>query len=334
MKTNSLGIFQSDIILRTAIQSGIDDIRKKPWLLDYVFASLSNDDLTKDFYGAKEMALAKKWFVSSELHVFMGYQISEAPKTPAIAINIIDSSEAERTLGDIDESVSELVVPEDIIITPETILGPFTPLSYDPLTGVVTLPPGLTTGNIYPGALLYDVTKNVGYIISEIASTTEFIIPAGLSLEQANFTKAYIAPPDNFWLAKIESLRERESYRVDLYNAGDYQGLMYLYCVVKFVLLRYKQSLLEARGFEQTSITTTGLTLASESHSENTYTRGFVVSGYVRQYWPKDITPRIQNVRFQDAVGNTGIKIKDGPKSPSDIDLTTAAWEMAGDGIG
>src|SRR6476646_6304158 len=49
--TNCKGVFQGDIIIRTALIEGMRDIRRQPWLLDYAFASLAQDDLTKSVYG-------------------------------------------------------------------------------------------------------------------------------------------------------------------------------------------------------------------------------------------------------------------------------------------
>ena len=100
MTTEALGVHQSDVIIRTAIVAAIADLRANPWLLDYVFASLPRDDRTMKDYGEKEVQRAKEWFMKTNVPVFMVPRMDEA-KVPCITIKLLDSSEAEVTLGDV-----------------------------------------------------------------------------------------------------------------------------------------------------------------------------------------------------------------------------------------
>lgn len=87
------GIFQSDIVLRTALVAGLADLRENPALLDYVFASLPKDALTYKVYGEEQVKMAKDWFLSQEIPVFMNTRIDES-KVPCVTIAVQSSSES------------------------------------------------------------------------------------------------------------------------------------------------------------------------------------------------------------------------------------------------
>lgn len=83
------GIFQSDIIIRTAIVAALADLRKNPHLLDYVFASLPCDDVTRKDYGEKSVAAARKWFLNNKIEVAM-VPVMDKAKAPMITIKLLD----------------------------------------------------------------------------------------------------------------------------------------------------------------------------------------------------------------------------------------------------
>lgn len=58
------GIVSGDILIQAGIQAALDDIRQNPWLLDYVYAWLPADDLTKNAYCDSERTVAKKWVLN------------------------------------------------------------------------------------------------------------------------------------------------------------------------------------------------------------------------------------------------------------------------------
>jgi len=81
--TSTLGIHQSDVIIRTAIIAALADLRANPWKLDYVFSSLPKDTLTAKSYGEKDIAQAKRWFLSTEIPVTMVPRIDKAKLRPS-----------------------------------------------------------------------------------------------------------------------------------------------------------------------------------------------------------------------------------------------------------
>src|SRR6266700_2125388 len=152
------GIIPGDLVLKTAIEAALTDLRNNPFLLDYLFNWYPLDDLSANApfkYGDTERARAKKWFLEHEIFVSINTRTDDL-KFPMFSIGLQSSQEAEMTLGDVDYEISEQVAIEEIVATPAPILGPFTPQSYDPTTGKVVLPTGMTTANVFVNMILLD----------------------------------------------------------------------------------------------------------------------------------------------------------------------------------
>jgi hypothetical protein len=327
VRTSTKGIFQSDIIIRTALMAALDDIRANPFLLDFVFASLLEDELTNQEYGAKELEEARNWFLKTDIPIAMSTRFDQVT-SPMIALSLEDSSEAATTLGDVHSTPTEEVEATEVLVS-RPVVPEFTPRSYDLNTGIVTLPTTVSTDNVFPGMLLFDRKANQAYRIEEVLGPQSLQIASGV---KANFTKAVIAPTTSFAIAHLESVEERESYRLDLYVSGDASHILYLYAIVKFALYRYKQDLFEARGFERSSINVTGLRFFKKEGGEVFYSRTFMLNGYVRQYWPKQITQKIDGLIYE-------FKLADLPASPDAVapQVDGQGWEMGPDdfdGIG
>lgn len=319
----SHGMVPSDILIRGAIVAALEDLRKNPFLLDYIFSWYSNDDLTNKAYGDAERQRAKSWFLNTEIHVSMNFRADDV-KFPLVSIGLQSSSEDMSTLGDVNYETDEEVPSKEVTASPEVLLGPFTPKSYDSATGLITLPDSLTTDNIFENTILVDTTAGIGYRVTQVNGESSFEIAQDII---ANFTNAYIAPIDNFYIATIESCLFKQTFSLKVFAQGDPVHTLYLQSIIEFILLRYKETLLEARGFERSTISTGPLYNYSETDKEMVYVRDITLSGFIRQYWPKMISPRIQGFRVH------GIQILGGSLSPPSMITSTnvQAWGMEGD---
>lgn len=306
--TQALGIFQADIILRTAIMAAIADLRARPYLLDYVFASLPADALTSTSYGQKEVDRAKEWFLKTNIPVVMVPRIDEA-KIPCITIKLVSSAEAENevTLGDIHYVTSELTDWS----TPLT--DKFTPSSYVASTGAMTIPSSVTL-ILAVGQVVVDAQGGEHPILNINDDGSVQIAPT-----RADFTGAYIkgAAPDTS--VTLESAPYRESYQIGVHVAGEPVYLSWLHSIVTFCLLTYKQALLEARGFERSVFQSSDFDRNEISEGELVFSRYITISGYVRQYWPKDFEPLIYSVE-------TVLQVIGGDHLPSDQNPANALW--------
>ena len=293
--TRIVGIHQSDIIIRSAIEAGLADIRANTWLLDYVFASLPQDSLTWKEYGEKSVQEVKKWFISTHIPVTLGPRMDES-KFPQINIELLESSEVvpEAIIGDVNYDPHETNDTSWPALTP-----PFTPVSYTPSTGLVVLgaAPEAWVGK---GMYIIDRTGKAFEIVEGVSDKSFKIDPGSVG----DFRQCVLKGHRPNWIVDVESSSFKETYRVGIHTT-DPVHLTWLHAIMQFALLRYKQVLLEARGFERSTIASSQVARDQSYETENVFVRYITVSGYVRQFWPKTVAPVIDGVEL-DALSVSG----------------------------
>lgn len=313
--SKAFGMMPEDLLVAGAISKGFEDLKNNPYLLDYCFNWLSNDSLTKDLYGDKEKERIKKWFLNTKFIISPSTLREDELRFPLIAIHLESSVDDAATLGDVHYDTTD-EVPEsesgEMRVQPNIIIGPFTPKTYDTTTGLIVLPDGLNTNGLFANQILVDKINKNGYPILEINGSDSFLIEKGTV---ANFTDAYVAPIDSFTVVSLESIVMKQTYSIGCYIQNEPQLIMYLSTIVRFIIHRYKEILLEERGFERTSVSMTGPYLANGKfpgypEGEQLFGQNFTVTGYVRETWPKAISPKIQGINIK------GIKYLGGTSTP------------------
>lgn len=294
--TQIVGIFQSDIIIRTAIEMALADMRANPWLLDYVFASLPQDQLTWKTYGQKELDQAKKWFLTTDVKTAILPRFDES-KWPLITIELLESSEvtSESTHGDVNYNPWEDNGLEWPDLTPK-----FTPKVYNPTNGFVQLPDDTECG-LFSGMFIVDRNGQAHEIIEVISSSSFKIAPM-----IADFRGAVIRGHKPNFKVSVESSSFKESYRIGIHVQNESIHLTWMHAILQFALMRYKQVLLEGRGFERSTVSSSQVGEDSRFETENIFTRFITISGYVRQFWPKIVGPVIDGVEM-DAIQVSGV---------------------------
>lgn len=274
------GIAQTDIILRTAIMAGLDDLRANPKLLDYVFASLPKDALTYKQYGEEQVALAKQWFLSQDIPVSMNTRL-DATKLPVISIAQVSSVESAVQLGDVHYKTSESYIDE----TPIIYGGPFNALKYDPATGIVTMSSSFSL-EVFPGMLVRD---NAGqtHPILDVVDSNHFTLQANLNADLRDF---FVVSQPAAQSVSLEGREFRETFEIGVHAHSEPVYLTYLHSIVVFILLRYYEELIEARGLTRLTISSGPVSLnQSFEINQPVFTRMINVTGFVYQYWPKFI---------------------------------------------
>ena len=308
-----LGIHQSDVIIKSAIIAGLADLRARTWLLDGIFASLPRDPLTMSQYGEKEVQRAKKWFLTTDIPVFMDYRPGES-KLPCISIQLGESSEAENTLADTHYQPSE-----ETDATWPILFGPFNPISYNISSGVMVVPDTITQ-SVFLNTDMYVVDRvgNAYPIIEKVNDTTLKID----SMVPGDFSEVTIRSNKPILKTSLESLSFKETYRIGCHSLGEPVNLTYLHSIMTFVLLAYKEVLLEGRGFERSVISSSDFVRNQNLDVELAYSRFITITGYVRNYWPKTTTPRIQGTIINplqiSAVGHSATKFIGDPSNTDD----------------
>ena len=291
MTTEATGIVQSDILIRGAVIAAIMDLRVNPYLLNYVFASLPQDALTAAVYGTDQVDKAKYWFLHTDIKVYLNLNLNSV-SFPCVSIGLASSVEDETTLGDIHYQVYE-----DTDTDWPILAGPAAPSAYDKTTGTMTFSQGALGGLILaPGMLLIDAAGNQYPIEQVFDPLLQVGIRPGSS---GNFEGLVIRPQRPAGVTAIESALYKETYSLGCHADSEPVHITYLHSIVVFALLRYKQLLLEGRGFERSSLSSTDLKRDGEILPDMLYSRYVQVTGYVRQAWPKATNPKITGIELE-----------------------------------
>jgi len=287
------GVFPTDIILRSAIMLGLAEVRapENRWLLETCFTSQTLDVPTQNQYGVKEQNRAIEWFLNTEVPVFFGQINVNDFKIPSITLELMESAEDTNTLADI-HYVPWQDTPSPI--TPQ-IFGTFTPLSYVQATGTVTLMPSQANLPVFPGMIVVQ-TDGTQWEVQQVLLPNQFTITPGSPAQLNNSTLQANEAQTPSWTILAESAIFKETYRIGVHVNSEPAHLTYLHDIVKMVLLRGRQKLLEFRGIERTTISSSDFAKNFQLEGEVAFSRFITMSGYVRTSWPADRNLRSQGL--------------------------------------
>jgi len=305
-----MGIFQSELVLRNGIVSALEDLRRNPWLLEYVFSTLRSDGLTRGQYEG-EIEAASRWFMRTKIPV-LAVPILDEAQSPCISIKLQSSSESEVTLGDIHYISSE---PDPDAAWPA--LATFTPASYDPATGIGRPSEAdLTRVPILTGFFLIDRQGGEHEVLEVLEDESFRIAPkAGLDLRGAIVKSRR---PNQ--VRSLESVWYRDQFQIGVHVDAEPVYLTWLHSILVFCLLRYKQQYLETEGLERTMFGSTDFSKDDQSEAEFAFTRYVNLTGYCRQYWPKEESQVV------GAVNPGGFRVIGGETLPADTNPDEALW--------
>lgn len=320
-----MALFQGDVIIKTAIELAIEDLKKEPWLIVDIFSDFIENPILKRKYGMSEINKAKEYLLNNKINYYMRHRI-DAQQFPCITISMGNSEEDRSlaTLGDQSVCVEELL-PEEIGKPIQYIVKPFQVISYDATTGIVEIPLG-TEGYQYigEGMLAVDPETGNGWIIKGKAGVNGFEISQNIDL---NVDKMAIIPRYQAYRARRERIISQEQYNIGCHASGDSVYALYLFYLTKYALLRYREGLLEYNNFQLSNISCTDFIKNDAFGADNVFSRFIVLSGQVEESWIKtpfrvleaielidndealdeNLNVAIQN--DQNPVNNAGIKV-------------------------
>ena len=310
---NALGIYQSDIIFHSALVEAIADLRRNPWLLDYVFSGLVHDPLTQQQYGKKQIDLAKNYFLKTNFPVVMNLH-AEGVVYPCFSIALVSCDECENTLADVHYTVAE-----DCDDNWPVLYGPFIPQNYTYSTGTMDLPDDIVSQLVVaPGMVVVDKKGN-SYPIQDVTDNQAIILTAGTV---GDFNGATIKGQRPTQALQLESCNFRENFSIGVHVTDDGKGttLSWLFSILKFILLRYRQSLFESRGFERTTLNFSPpkMEIEGEGGEQRFLSRYANITGYARDVWPKLLVPKftstsllIQESAVNDTLDSSLVEVTD-----------------------
>lgn len=309
-----MAILATDILVKSMIEMAFADMRRNRWILEDVFSGLLNDPLTEDEYGAKEMAAAVDWFISNDVPVLLQHRVSDAPSLPCVTISYAEGEEdmSRTSLG--DRRVTREIDPVDFV-QPHHLTKNFNAKSYDVETGLFVIPKGIDTSSVRVGQFIFSPKVGKAYVIKEVIDS--HTIRLAVKIKDA-FQNVYVRTRFSLWNVESEITFFKESYTIGCYSQGSSATAYWLWQIVAYCLLRYKESYLERRGFELTSLSFGPLTASDpDVPGDKTFTRRIRLSGVVPATWVKYAAPKLEVIKAK-------ILIADGPAAPPG---TYGDWE-------
>ncbi len=318
--TLAKGIFATDYVLQSAIVSMLNDLRLKPWLLDMCFNYILQDVNLAERQSKFEAA--KNFFIKNKLPVFVVPYLGDA-KLPCITIAIAQSNETANTLGDTNGEGEEEVMQ----VTSPDLSPRFAALSYTQATGLFQVPTTISD-NLYiiPGMKVVDDQGLEHEIISPPnvpTSDNSFYLATGLT---ATFNNAIIRGYTNkSKVVDLKSAAWTEVYRIGVHVNGEPSEIFNVHAIMRFALLRYRRSHLEARGIELTSLSSAeAREEAGQFQGVETYLSQYItMPGTVRHYWPDAEHDRAEYVTTQVTISPVGSDTPQYPLFEGDVDPLT-----------
>lgn len=326
-------IFQLDLTVKTAIELGIEDIRKNPWLIHDMLSDCITNPYLSQKYGQKQIDSCVEWFLNNEIEIKMR-GVNDKDKMPLIAITMGTSDEKQDMKHMADQSTETLVLmPAQIGKPIPYIVKPFVPIGYDSQTGIVEVDDSVKgMSGISAGMILVDPSNGQGFVIQDYDDEGIHIEP-GIILDA---TQLAVVPQYQFYKARVEHTFFQESCDISCYSHGDPQVAMWLHSIALYSILRYRESLLEAQGFSESFVRNSPLMENQNytgSNGENSYLRSISLSGQTEYSWIKSPRRVIENAFLREKTGTAsdpgyigGIKILSNSDSPEFIDKSKETW--------
>lgn len=297
-------IFQGDAIIKAAIELGIEDMKKNLFLIDDMLSDFTTNPYLKKVYGQKQVDACKEWLLNNKIDVYLRPR-DDRDILPCVTIELGNSQEKEGMKHMGDQSTETVVLLPNQIGKPiPFIIKPFTPIGYDSVTGELNIDSSINLNKVSPGMLVVNPENGYGYIIIGLTENG-LQLETGLKIEAS---KLAVVPQYQYYVARVEHSFFEENYNIGVHAHGDAQNVMFLWSIVKYSILRYRESLLEANGFAESNISSGGPELNevwSSPGGEKVYTRNISLTGQIENSWIKSPKRVLESIVFAPVQANS-----------------------------
>lgn len=320
-----MSIWQGDVFFRRIIELILRDVRQNPWLMDDILSDFVTDPMLSGIYGQKEIENAKKWINDNEISVFLPHRM-DLEKMPCVTV-AIGSNMEDRSLARMADMthIVETLQPTQVGKVVPYIIPPFYYTSYDQATGFFEVPGTVDLVIIQPNMAVINPQTGAGFIITSKNNNGFFITPGTV----INFDVIAVIPEYRIYKARREIATFQENISIGCHVHGDPNALLWLYSIMMYGLLRYREGLIESRNFQISNLTTTDMIRndAFQSFGENVYSRFITLTGQVENTWIKAPKRVIETINIIDGIDAGLIMInKDGGQVPDIVDSEEEIW--------
>lgn len=290
---SNLGIFQTDVFIKTLLEESIQDIKQNLWLLDYVLWDFTHNEFLKQRYGQKQLDAAKIWFANNNINVFHQY-VKDKEKFPCIVLRLGSSTEAQdlRTLGDVGEHTVGLM-PSEVGQKIPYVVPPFTPSGFEPGMGTIEVPSNVDITAVSAGMIVLNPSTGSGTPVLSI-NGQNIIIQPGLELDSSQLA---VVPQYRYFQTRFGRSFFQENWSM-VCATNDPQTLLWLHTIVIFTLLRYREFMEHNGILEVTNLSSTDIFNADFSNAggEEIYCREISINTKCQQNWPRGLHKKLESI--------------------------------------
>jgi hypothetical protein len=301
------GLSATDALIKTAIELAVEDLKQNPWIIEHMYSPYLEIPILNRRYGYKEVERAKEFLFNNKIHFYQKHR-KDNMEFPCVTISLSQTSEDNSlsTLADLSTETVEYT-PEQIDKPISFIVKPTQIVSYDPTTGIIEIPQNNNYKFIGAGMGAINPETGDGYTIIEKAGVQGFRIQQDLDLD---WEKVAVVPQYLTYKARMERIITKEQYSIGCHAHGDPALTLFLYNLVKYAILRYREGLFEHYNFQLSSISATDTVENDAFQADNVYSRFITLSGQVEEYWVKTPFRKWEAIDFIDKEsGLSGIKM-------------------------
>jgi len=285
-----MGMYQSDLVIKTILELGLQDLRENTWLFNDIFSEMLTNPYLVDKFGPKYVAGAKAWFLNNNVEVYQGMR-KDSVKAPYISVTMQGSDEVEAEISLAQQTAYDSVQLDPTAINKPipAVLGSTVIVSYTIATGLIILPPSVNLNHISVGQFVVDPASGptmTTYEILAVDDTGVYIAPNTNLL----VTTIAIIPKHQYWYARKESTTMRESLAIGCHISTDLNELSYLFNIVAYTFFRYNEALMEGVNMDLAKFSFSGVERDMPFFGENSQEschRFISVSGLVHHEWIK-----------------------------------------------
>lgn len=301
-----MSLFFGDLRIKAAVELGLEDIQKNPWLLQDILGDTLSNPYLRERYGS-QIESCQQWLANNRINVLLSAR-DDKMEFPSVVIQLGTSNEKAdmKHMGDLSVEKVRLM-PNNINKPIPYVIKPISG-SYNPTTGAFTFSSPVDLTIVNAGMVLVDPATGNGYSIQSIGTNNSVNL-----LTQLNLTapKYGIVPEYKFYETRIGHTFMQEPYKI-ICNAMDQQTLLWLYAITTYSLLRYRQALLEKDGYAESLISSSPM-YPNPDYSDAgqvIWSRDIDITGQVENRWYMQPHRIVENVVLGQGEGYTGgIKI-------------------------
>lgn len=279
-----------DIEIQSILQFGFDYVRSHIDELDHIFAHLNESHLFTA-YGDKEILRIKQWIQDNDVPIVLPWSLNAA-KAPQISVHISSAQEDVENAFLADHSGDYERTPID----PRLIVPTFVPASINTVGDEITVPEGVDLSLARPGHIIIDGKQPEGemyQIVQIYGDTVKFL----LTTDSLPFEKreAKITSFINEEIRKRGESYFRESIDIGIHGHGDQNTVLWLYSIVKWILLRFKPEI-EKRCMDLSTFSASDFRKDNQFLGENIYSRWIRFTARTRVFWREDPLDQLDTI--------------------------------------